>query len=180
MKSRTISLLILLFCSIIIFPVVAQQRGFQQISLNIDGQSTLYSGSHALLIGVSNYTNGWPDLPGVKNDIREVKAALEKNDFNVTVVEDANDEIIERAIDNFIEEYGVNANNRLLIYFAGHGHTMETPDGRELGYIVPADAPLPDLSSTRFHQKAISMRRFDSWARDILSKHALFLFDACF
>nr|NQU91545.1 caspase family protein [Bacteroidota bacterium] len=181
MKTCLKSLVLLLVCSMMTFPLAAQQRGFQKVELKIDGKTTtLYSGSHALVIGVSNYSNGWPDLPGVKNDIREVKAALEKNDFNVTVVEDANDKEIETAIDNFIEEYGVNANNRLLVYFAGHGHTMKAPDGRELGYIVPANAPLPDVNSSRFHQKAISMRKFDSWARDILSKHAIFLFDACF
>ncbi len=29
----------------------------------------LYDESHALVIGVSDYTNGWPSLPGVKRDI---------------------------------------------------------------------------------------------------------------
>ena len=160
---------------------VAQQRGFQQINLTVDGQTqALYSGSHALVIGVSNYTNGWPDLPGVKNDILAVKDALEKNNFNVMIVEDANDEEIEAALDDFIEEYGVNPDNRLLIYFAGHGHTMKARDGRQMGYIVPTNAPLPEVSSSQFHRKAISMRKFDGWAREILSKHALFLFDACF
>ena len=171
----------LLFFFVLTMALSAQQRGFQQINLTIDGQTqALYSGSHALVIGVSNYTNGWPDLPGVKNDILAVKDALEKNDFNVTVVEDANDKEIEVALDDFIEEYGVNPDNRLLIYFAGHGHTMKARDGRQMGYIVPANAPLPGVNSSQFHRNAISMQKFDGWAREILSKHALFLFDACF
>nr|NQU89156.1 SUMF1/EgtB/PvdO family nonheme iron enzyme [Bacteroidota bacterium] len=161
--------------------VSAQERGFQQVNLEIDGQpTTLYTGSHALLIGISNYTSDWPDLPGVKDDIRTVKAALEKNDFNVTVIEDSDDREIEIALNDFIEEYGVDPDNRLLIYYAGHGHTMKAQDGRQMGYIVPANSPLPSVNSSQFHRKAISMRKFDGWAREILSKHALFLFDACF
>ena len=42
---------------------------------------TLYKESHALLIGVSGYTEGWPKLPGVKADIAAVRVLLENNGF---------------------------------------------------------------------------------------------------
>ena len=35
------------------------------------------------MIGVSKYTNGWRDLPGVENDLRQVSQALEDNGFVV-------------------------------------------------------------------------------------------------
>jgi hypothetical protein len=36
-------------------------------------QVVLYKESHALVIGISNYTSGWPKLPGVQRDVQEVK-----------------------------------------------------------------------------------------------------------
>ena len=36
-------------------------------------QAQLYQNSHALLIGVSDYQNGWPDLPGVRKDMAFVQ-----------------------------------------------------------------------------------------------------------
>jgi len=160
---------------------IAQERGMKPIQLDIEGTpTTLYTQSHALIIGVSNYYNGWPDLPGVKKDIIEVKSALQTKGFNVVVVEDPNDKELEDAYNNFIDKYGVNTNNRLLFYFAGHGYTMKATDGRMMGYIVPSNAPLPHNNQADFHRKAISMRSMEKYARDILSKHALFMFDACF
>ncbi len=41
--------------------------------------------SHALIIGVNDYTNGWPKLPSVRRDVEEVKAVLEAQRFNVLV-----------------------------------------------------------------------------------------------
>ena len=41
----------------------------------------VYAESYALVIGVSNYTAGWPRLRGVRDDIPAVKAALEKQGF---------------------------------------------------------------------------------------------------
>ena len=49
-----------------------------EVLLNeIGEQAQLYQNSHALLIGISNYQNGWPDLPRVRKDIALVQEALE-------------------------------------------------------------------------------------------------------
>ncbi len=45
--------------------------------------SYIYEESHALVIGVSSYTNGWSKLAGVKEDVIEVQKALEENGFEV-------------------------------------------------------------------------------------------------
>ena len=171
----------LIICLLFSYSLIAQQRGFRSINIEIDGQSSaLYTGSHALVIGVSNYTDGWPDLPGVNKDIEKVKAALEKHDFNVILVENPSDRQMVDAFDNFIRNYGSNKENRLLFYFAGHGHTIKTSYGEELGYIVPANAPNPNYNSSGFQQKAMEMAQIEIFAKRIQSKHALFLFDACF
>ena len=170
-----------IFLLIAVLSFSQQNRGFKSVNIEIDGQITeLYKQSHALVIGESNYTNGWPDLPGVVQDVEEIQSALEQHDFNVVLVKNPNEKELEKAINDFIDKYGLDENNRLLVYFAGHGHTQKATDGRDMGYIVPADAPLPQNNNKEFHRKAISMQQIDTYARDILSKHALFLFDACF
>ena len=157
---------------------VGQQRGFRAVEVNIDNQNTtLYNQSHALIVGISDFTNGWPDLPGVEEDVMAVKGALESNGFNVEVTRNASKNQLDQAFTNFISKYGQNPNNRLLIYFAGHGHTVNTSYGDNLGYIVPADAPLP---GSNFQSKAMAMAQIEIYAKQIQSKHALFLFDACF
>lgn len=140
-----------------------------------------YDESHALIIGVSHYTNGWRDLPGVQSDVNEVSAALQKHGFQITIKLDLKQAELDRALRDFVGTYGQRPKNRLVIYFAGHGHTLMTNDGRPLGYIVPADAPLPDKENPGpFKSLAISMSDIEKFAREIESKHALFVFDSCF
>src|SRR5262245_42254814 len=163
-----------------------QERG-QGIRVRIGasgaGQEVeLYGASYALVIGVSHYTNGWSDLPGVRDDLPAVKAALEKHEFKVTTVNDPTRRQFDDAIRQFINDYGQGGKNRLLIYFAGHGHTLTTQDGlRELGYIVPSDAPVPKGNDTgAFKRFAISMSEINVYAEQIEAVHALFVFDSCF
>ncbi len=147
---------------------------------NERGQLTpLYSGSYALLIGVSDYTGGWRDLPGVAQDIEAVSAALREDSFQITKVMNPTRASLTQAIEDFISQYGEQNDNRLLIYFAGHGETLTTPDGRQLGYIVPADAP-PSRNQAAFKRTAISMQAVDNYAQQIVAKHVLFVFDSCF
>jgi formylglycine-generating enzyme required for sulfatase activity/uncharacterized caspase-like protein len=150
-----------------------------QVSIN-GTNSTLYQQSHALLIGVSAYNNGLPVLPGVISDIAAVKSALEENGFEVSEVMDPDHSGLEDAFRKFIGRYGQSPDNRLLFYFAGHGHTIKMPYGEVIGYICPIDAPNPSKDSADFEQKAMPMADIETYARQIKSKHALFLFDACF
>lgn len=139
----------------------------------------LYAESHALVIGVSDYKY-WRKLDGVKQDVKEVSAVLKRHGFNVTLVENPTSEQLNQALENFRQSAGLTAENRLLIYFAGHGHTLKTKDKRERGFIVPADAQLPDKGEEAFVSKAISMDKIENLAVDIQAKHAMFLFDSCF
>ena len=72
----------------------------------------------------------------------EVSRALEENGFEVEVVEDPTLDELEIAIEDFIFDKGADPENRLLIYYAGHGHTKTLGYGGEMGYMVPADMPL--------------------------------------
>jgi Caspase domain len=146
-----------------------------------DGREVrLYERSYALVVGVSDYTNGWPKLPGVKEDIEAVARALESHGFLVTKVENPDSTQLDKSFKTFIDAYGPGIENRLVFYFAGHGHTVKQSYGDELGYIVPADAPLPARDPSGFMSKAMDMQQMELYARRIQSKHALFLFDSCF
>lgn len=141
----------------------------------------LYKESHALVIGVSNYTNGWPQLPGVMEDVAEVKKILSRLGFAVTELINPTRDELNKAFESFIDKYGLDKDNRLLFYFAGHGHTlMPKYGGPEMGYIVPKDTPNPNNDERGFLRLAMSMQSMETYARNIQSKHALFLFDSCF
>jgi formylglycine-generating enzyme required for sulfatase activity len=143
-------------------------------------QVALYSESHALVIGVSKYISDWPMLPGVKKDTDQVIAALKKNGFNTVTATNPSHKEIRSTIEGFINKYGQNINNRLLFYFAGHGHTLKLSYGENMGYFVPADAPHPDKDKSGFLSKGLNMELMQVYAKQIQSKHALFIFDSCF
>ena len=159
----------------------SQKLGFEPFYIQIDKKNKItYEQSHALIIGISEYSNGWNELPGVKTDVKEVKNVLKLHGFNVEVYENLNKEYIDRVFSNFIKRYGQNEHNRLLFYFAGHGYTLKTPYGDNLAYIVPKNAPLPKLNLADFQAAAIETTQIEIYAKQIKSKHVLFVFDACF
>lgn len=163
----------------------SEARGARLVGVRVQGEDgkevILYNESHALIIGISNYTNGWKTLGGVKQDVPEVKQALQKHGFVVEELLDKTKAGIRDGVETFVTKWGQTENNRLLIYFAGHGETLTTRDGRKVGYIVPVDAPKADPNAPgAFKQAAISLDEVEIWARQIESKHVLFVFDSCF
>ncbi|MBC7930193.1 MAG: SUMF1/EgtB/PvdO family nonheme iron enzyme [Rubrivivax sp.] len=183
---RTSFVLLVLTCALALpsAPPSSAQLSTDRRGLNIraeDGKDIkLYDRSFALVVGVSDYTQGWPKLPGVRKDIEEVARALERHGFQVTKVENPDSAQLDKAFKTFIDENGLGVENRLLFYFAGHGHTVKQSYGEEMGYIVPVDAPNPTRDSAGFMSKAMDMQQMELYARRIQSKHALFLFDSCF
>lgn len=157
-------------------------RGVRQISVvSPDDEEVFgYAESHALLIGVSDYTGAWSRLPKVPRDIREVEIALKRHGFATTVVMDPDLDELQQNIQDFIFDFGADRENRLLFYYAGHGESLELADGRLMGYLVMRDAPFAQQDASLFRRRALSMTRFESFAKDIVAKHALFIFDSCF
>ena len=160
---------------------LALQRSITIVSDSSGEQVSEFTGSYALVIGVSKYTNGWPKLPGVKSDVDLVTQDLQKLGFEVTTLTDPDSAALEQGFKDFISEYGYSLNNRLLFYFAGHGHTV-TPKygGTAMGYIVPTDAPNPGMNLRLFKDRAMSMQRIEEYCLNMDARHAIFLFDSCF
>jgi Caspase domain/Family of unknown function (DUF5715) len=140
----------------------------------------LYKNSYALVIGVGDYTNGWNKLPGALEDVKAVKTSLENQGFQVITSINPNSKDLEDGVKQFLNNYGYDFNNRLLIYFAGHGHTQKLADNREFAYIIPTDAPLPDKDLIAFQRKAISMETIVFLAKQISARHVMFILDSCF
>jgi len=70
-------------------------------------------------------------------------------------------------------------NDRLVLFFAGHGHTstqtFQEGDSVKTGYIIPVDGDLPGGSASRW-------LRLDNWLSDVARlavKHILVFLDAC-
>jgi formylglycine-generating enzyme required for sulfatase activity len=175
-------------------PVVAQNgRGVGVVVRNQQGmleKRLLYKGSYALIIGNSEYET-WPDLPGVREDIVEIEKALVKHNFIVEKALNITKTEFREKLDKFISDFGQTPENRLLIYYAGHGYTTARTDGKgNMGYLVMRDAPsmpevnlsipLPEKKISDFRLKAISMTEIENAGREIQSNHVLFAFDSCF
>ena len=139
----------------------------------------LYTGSYALLIGVSRYDNpAWPRLDSIPAELDQLADVLRKTGFNrVDLVLDPTGEDLRRAVQEFMRRYAYQAGTRLLFFFAGHGQTL---DGGNRGYFVPRDAPDPAADESGFRSVALSMQQINTWADDIVGRHVLFAFDSCF
>lgn len=141
----------------------------------------LYRDSHALVIGINQYA-AWPRLSHAVRDAQAVRESLvTRFGFradNVTLLTDgeATRANILRALnERFGDAKRVKRDDRVFVFFAGHGSTRRLPSGREVGYIVPVDAGLNDLQAD-----AIAMPQLQEVAEAITAKHALFVIDACY
>lgn len=170
--------LISLQCAALLYSSsVVADRGFHRsplTALTANGDEIqLYKESHALLVGASRYEK-WGALPSIPGELDNLETALESHGFNVERLVDPDADHLKSGIEDFINEYGYEPDNRLLIFFSGHGHS----EGSR-GFLLPVDAPLPDQKK-EFRRHALSMSRVMAWAREIESKHVLFVFDSCF
>ncbi len=159
--------------------VHAETRGLNVVPIKDALGKTvgLYKESHALVLGVADYSAGWPKLPSVVEETKQIEQALTSKGFSVTRVLNPDDDELENAFKIFIEEYGYDRNNRLLFFFSGHGYSRK--QGAK-GYLVPTNAPDPRKDEKGFLRKALPMNQVLAWCRQIEAKHVMFLFDSCF
>ena len=133
----------------------------------------LYGASHALVIGIDNYTGGWDRLGKAVEDAATVADELLNKGFEVTLKTDLTSDQLNRTLKEFFAIKGADPDARLLLWYAGHGQTLNGE-----GYLVPADAP--PATDPSFLVYALPMRDFGSLVRLARSKHVLSIFDSCF
>ena len=162
----------------------AQERGAEAVPVLPDERNAqarpelvqLYSHSFALVVGIDGYRDraAWPRLSNAVRDAKAVAETLERHGFKVTLKEDLASAELEAQLRDFFITVGAEKNARLLLWFAGHGHTIN-----DEGYLVPADAPAPSAGAG-FRLKALSLRRFGEYMREAQSRHVLAILDSCF
>lgn len=172
----------LLLLPVLVCPSLAAEaktRGLKMIPVkDAEGnQVAVYKNSYALIVGVSKYNGGWPKLTSVPEETKNIAEALSDCGFAVRLIKDPNSKELRNSFQSFIEDYGYDPGNRLLVYFSGHGYSRKASTK---GYLVPVDAPNPVLDDTGFLRKALPMSQLLAWSRQIEARHVLFMFDSCF
>lgn len=184
----------LIACAILFLPLLAfaqkEQNIDQEFSRNTTSHARFYEWvrqftsmgrSYAVVIGVSNYHNGFPHLESPEHDaIRMKDFLLNQAEFDKVYLltnSAATPDRIGRLMEDIIPR-PLGRNDRFLFYFSGHGtqRQIERPGGsKTMGYLALADAG-PDEYS-----KMISMESINHWD-DVLgnARHVLFVLDSCF
>ena len=132
--------------------------------------SDIYDNSWALIIGIDKYQNV-QKLNYAVDDAESMKNILIAS-FNFTN-EQATKQNILKSFSNITKE--AEENDRVLVFFAGHGETMDLPEGGEKGYLIPVEGDSDDLYLT-----AIPMDELKQIALMSRAKHMLYLVDACY
>jgi peptidoglycan/xylan/chitin deacetylase (PgdA/CDA1 family)/uncharacterized caspase-like protein len=163
------------------FVVSAPKKPSADASLAATAGDTLYRDSHALIVGIDQYAR-WPGLHHAVRDARSMQEALVTRfgfrPENVTALYDgeATRANILRALNGKLTDAKqVKRDDRVVVFFAGHGGTRKLSSGRDVGYIIPVDAPVNDFASD-----AISMPQLQEVAEAISAKHVMFMVDACY
>ncbi len=149
-----------------------------EIAKNYFGSSR----SWAVIIGINNYSHdkGFDCLSYAVDDANSVKEFLVNSlDFSEDKIftlknEEATKVAIEKLLGDELPRK-VKENDRVILFFSGHGETMTTRKGKEYGYLIPVDGDEKSL-----HATSISMTDMIDWSNLIPAKHMLFLIDACY
>jgi tetratricopeptide (TPR) repeat protein len=133
----------------------------------------LYYKSWAIVIGVENYLLA-PKIPGAIEDAKAVAQAFRRLGFDEVVElydKDASFRRLQQTLSDFLPRK-VGRYDRLVLYFAGHAGVTQDLAGKELGYLVPWDAQMGNVS------KSVTFEQLKEFSRRSASKHTLFLLNA--
>ena len=151
--------------SVMFFPATA--------SAQLGKPEGLYYKSWAIIIGVENYLLA-PKIPGAIEDARAVAQAFRRLGFEEVVElydKDAGARRLQQTFSDFLPRK-VGRYDRLVVYFAGHAGVTQDSDGKELGYLVPWDAQLGNIS------KSVTFEHLKEFSRRSASRHTFFLVNA--
>ena len=136
--------------------------------------------SWAVLIGINRYQH--PRVPKLRyavNDALALEQTLRARGFRpdriVTLTDDkATKAAIEQLLGDELRQK-LGPNDRLLVFFAGHGKTDQLRSGEEEGYLIPVDG-----DPTRLFSTAISMTALRQISDRLSAKHILYIVDSCY
>lgn len=143
--------------------------------MNILNFTPRYAESRALVIGINDYHHV-SKLHYATNDAKAVAEVLQRKfgfpEDRVTLLLDGT-ATKAAIVEAFLSYATSGGDDRIIVFFAGHGHTITSSRG-EVGYLVPVDASPENLAS---------LIRWDDLTRNadlIPAKHIFFIMDACY
>jgi len=142
--------------------------------------TTGYEKSWAIVIGIDDYAS-WPKLEYASRDAQAIADTLTgqfgfpSSQVIVLKNQQATRNNILAAFHDRLADDRTQKNDRVFVFFAGHGATRRLASGRDLGYIIPVDSN-PD----EFATDAIAMTDVQNIAESLQAKHVLFVMDACY
>jgi tetratricopeptide (TPR) repeat protein len=145
----------------------------QLVSAQLGKPEGLYYKSWAIVIGVENYLLA-PHIPGVIEDAKTVAQTFRQLGFEEVIElydKDASARRLQQTLSDFLPRK-IGRYDRLVVYFAGHAGVTQDLAGQELGYLVPWDAQLGNMS------KSVTFEQLKEFSRRSASKHTLFLLNA--
>ena len=151
----------------------------------------VYNESWALLVGINKYKHLPPQsqLQFAVNDVMSVRQLLleafgfREDHIVMLIDEQATKHAIQDAMSQFANTKKIHENDRILIHFSGHGQTVKSPDGTQMGFLITHDAEI-DLNDTtnifHYYRTCLGMDELSRLSGLIPAKHVLFLIDACY
>lgn len=129
----------------------------------------LYYKSWAIIVAVENYLLA-PKIPGAIEDAKAVAESFRQLGFDEVIElydKDASARRLQQTLSDFLPRK-VGRYDRLVLYFGGHAGVTQDLDGLELGYLVPWDSQIGNLS------KSVTFEQLKEFSRRSASKHTLF------
>jgi formylglycine-generating enzyme required for sulfatase activity len=138
--------------------------------------SAQYGKSWAVVIGINEYQHNIPRLRYAVADAQAMGKELEARGFTVIRLFDqqATGERIRAVLGDELPSQ-MKPDDRLVVFYAGHGETRTIAGGQPMGYLLPVGA-----YRDRLHGTAINMAEIRNLAALLPSKHVLFLVDVCY
>ena len=142
--------------------------------------TTGYEKSWAIVIGIDDYAK-WPKLEYASRDAQAIADTLTgqfgfpSSQVIVLKNQQATRNNILAAFHDRLGDGRTQKNDRVFVFFAGHGATRKLASGRDLGYIIPVDS-----DPKEFATDAIAMTDVQNIAESLQAKHVLFVMDACY
>ncbi len=160
-------------------------------------ESKYYSQSWAVVIGINNYAE-FPELRYAVNDAIAMKARLKQMGFQVTMLLD--EHATKAQILNLFQQQlapQIGANDRLVVFYAGHGAAGILPTGEEVGFLIPANAKAEidgrtlsiaggrvevgnDYADFLRKTNFLSVEEIRNISDSVAAKHVFYIIDGCY
>jgi Novel STAND NTPase 1/Caspase domain len=138
-----------------------------------DAQALPFARHHAFIVGIDAYEKVSPLKTAVSDARRLAQVLAEKQHFDVHAPAlNARGDALRTLLRETMAK-AVAPDDRVLVYFAGHGIAADGDDG-PAGYLVPADADPTDLKTL------VPMAELQDALQALPCRHLLLILDCCF